>query len=82
MANILGLFYVLIHVNHSMSGIQKFTYLKAQLERDAARAIAGLPLTDANYAHSIALLEVGTSRLCQHNFEHNRALKALSIMPA
>ena len=27
-------------------------------------------------------LELVTSRLCQHNFEHNRSLKALSIMPA
>ena len=27
-------------------------------------------------------LSIGTSRLCQHNFEHNRSLKALSIMPA
>ena len=26
--------------------------------------------------------ELGTSQLCQHNFEHNRSLKALSIMPA
>ena len=25
---------------------------------------------------------VGTRRLCWHNFEHNRYLKALSIMPA
>jgi len=45
-----------IHTSHNLSGIQKFTYLKAQLEGDAARAIAGLPLTEANYAHSIALL--------------------------
>ena len=25
---------------------------------------------------------LGTSGLCQHNFEHNRSMKALSIMPA
>ena len=49
MANILWL-YVSIHANHSLSGTQKFTYLKAQLERDTARAVA-------NYAHSVALLE-------------------------
>ena len=30
----------------------------------------------------IPALSLGTSRLCQHNFEHNRSLKALSIMPA
>ena len=27
-------------------------------------------------------LQLGTRRLCWHNFEHNRYLKALSIMPA
>ena len=27
-------------------------------------------------------LELGTRRLCWHNFEHNRYLKASSIMPA
>ena len=31
-------------------------YLKAQLQGDASRAIAGLPLTEANYDHAIALL--------------------------
>ena len=27
-------------------------------------------------------LQLGTRSLCQHNFEHNGSLKALSIMPA
>ena len=49
--------YVSIHANPNLSGIQKFTYLKAQLQGDAAQAIAGLRLTAANYVHSIALLE-------------------------
>ena len=34
--------------NHSLSGVQKFNYLKAQIQGDTARAIAGFPLTDAN----------------------------------
>ena len=46
-----------IHANPSLSGVQKFNYLKAQLQGDAARTIAGLPLTEVNYQHSIALLE-------------------------
>ena len=46
-----------IHANPSLSRIQKFNYLKAQLQGDAARTIAGLPLTEMNYQHSIALLE-------------------------
>ncbi|XP_065911263.1 uncharacterized protein [Dysidea avara] len=50
-------FYVAIHANPNLCGIQKFSYLKAQLEGDAARTIAGLPLTDSNYNHAISLLE-------------------------
>ena len=46
-----------IHSNHSISGVQKFTYLKAQLQGDAARAIDGLPLSDHNYLQSIELLQ-------------------------
>jgi len=34
--------------NHNLVGIQKFNYLKAQLQGDAARAIGGLPLSDLN----------------------------------
>ena len=43
--------------NPTLSSVQKFNYLKAQLQADAARAIAGLPLTEANYVQSIALLK-------------------------
>ena len=46
-----------IHAKPNLSVIQKFSYLKAQLQGDAARTIAGLPLTEANYTNSIALLE-------------------------
>ena len=49
-------FYVTIHANTNLSGVQKFNYLKAQLQADAARTIAGLPLTEANYHHAIAIL--------------------------
>lgn len=46
-----------IHANPSLSRIQKFNYLKAQLQGDTARAIDGLPLSDMNYTHSITLLQ-------------------------
>ena len=36
--------------------MQKFNYLRAQLQGDASRVIAGLPLTEANYDHAIKLL--------------------------
>ena len=38
-----------------------------------------------NMLHALKLLTPRTSRtsqLCQHNFEHNRSMKALRIMPA
>ena len=58
----------------NLSGIQKFTYLKAQLQGDAAQAIAGLSLTDANYIHSITLLE---DRYVQPHKLVNAHMKAL-----
>ncbi|XP_065891235.1 mucin-17-like [Dysidea avara] len=45
-----------VHTNSALGCIQKFNYLKAQLQGDAARAIAGLPLTERNYQHSVDLL--------------------------
>jgi len=41
----------------SLGTIQKFNYLLAQLQGNAARTIAGLPLTEANYSQSILLLK-------------------------
>ena len=46
----------LVHNNPTLSCIQKFNYLKSQLQEDAARAIAGLTLTEQNYQHSIERL--------------------------
>ena len=43
--------------NPTLNPVQKFNYLKAQLQGEAARAIAGLPLTALNYTHSISLLK-------------------------
>ena len=43
--------------NADLSLVQKFGYLRAQLLGDAANAISGLPLTDANYIHSVTLLK-------------------------
>ena len=40
-----------------LSGVQKFTYLRAQLQGEAARAVAGFPLTDGNYLHSVKILK-------------------------
>ena len=49
-------FQAAIHQNPNLGGVQKFNYLKAQLHGDAARTIAGFPLSDQNYLHAISIL--------------------------
>ena len=46
-----------VHNDNSLKGVQKFHYLRAQLLEDASNVIDDLPLTDANYQHSVALLK-------------------------
>ena len=46
-----------VHVNSSLTGVQKLSYLRAQLCGDAARVIAGFQLTNNSYDHSITLLK-------------------------
>ena len=50
-------FQAAIHLNPNLSGVQKFNYLKAQLEGDAARTIEGIPLCDQNYFHAVTILQ-------------------------
>ena len=45
-----------VHTNTNLTGVQRFNYLRAQLQGDAARVVVGFPLTDVNYQHSITLL--------------------------
>ena len=40
-----------------LSVVQKFNYLRILLQGKAARAVAGFPLTDANYSHSVEILK-------------------------
>ena len=48
-----------MHDNPSLSDIQKFNYLRAQLHEDASRSLVGFPLTNANnyYQRSVELLQ-------------------------
>ena len=46
-----------IHLNSNLSGVQKLSYLRAQLEGETAKVITGLPLTNTNYAHAVDLLK-------------------------
>ena len=45
-----------VHDNPSLTSVQKLNYLRAQLQHDAARVVAGFPLTGVNYEHSVTLL--------------------------
>ena len=46
-----------VHNNSSLSDVDKFNYLNAQLEGHAPEAIAGLKLTSANYGEATAILK-------------------------
>ena len=46
-----------VDANSGLSLVQNFSYLRARLQGDAARAISGLPLTDDNNEHSVSLLK-------------------------
>ena len=57
----LDCFEAAIHLNPCLTGVQELSYLRAQLSDEAARVIAGLPLTNSNYQHSISLLKSDTN---------------------
>ena len=46
-----------VHSNNVLSEVQKLNYLRAHLGGEALRAIAGFPLTSANYCQSVDLLK-------------------------
>ena len=46
-----------VHSNSNLSGVQKLSYLQAQLVGDASRAIAGFPFTNNNYEQAVNLLK-------------------------
>ena len=67
-----------VDTSPTLGAIQKFNYLRAQLQGDAARTIAGLPLTEANYSHSISLLK---ERFGQPNKIQNAHMQAFLELP-
>ena len=46
-----------VNSNPVLDQVQKFNYLRAQLHGDESRSIAGLPLTSANYEHTLSPLQ-------------------------
>ena len=79
MAILLGFICVAIHSNPNLSGVQKFNYLNAQLQGDAARTIAGLLLAELNNQHSITLLH---NQFGQAHKLINAHMQALLEMPS
>ena len=65
--------------NPCLSQVQKFSYPCAQLQGDAAHIISGLPLTENNYMHSIALL---TERFGQQYKLVDAHMEALLNVPS
>ena len=61
-----------------LSGVQKFNYLRAQLQGEAARAVAGFPLTEGNYTHSVDILK---ERFGQNQTIVNAHMQALMNLP-
>ena len=68
-----------VHFNHTLTDIQKFSYLKSLLEYSASNVIAGLALTNTNYQKAIALL---TERYGQKHKIINAYMKSLLDLPA
>ena len=56
MEYIWDLFESSIHLNSSLSDVEKFSYLLSLLESSALEAVSGLSLTTANYAEAISVL--------------------------
>ena len=67
-----------VHSNHTLSGVQKFNYLRAQVKDEAAKTIAGFPLTNENYEHSVTLLRERFGHTYKIVNAHMQALLTLS----
>ena len=59
-----------VHNNPHLTGVEKFNYLRAQLDGDAAKTVGGFPLTNANYDQSITLDSGSSSALLMHTCRH------------
>ncbi|XP_053402668.1 uncharacterized protein LOC128557990 [Mercenaria mercenaria] len=68
-----------IHYNVNLTDVQKFSYLKSQLEHTAARVIDGFAMTNANYTRAIDLLKERFGQ--QHKITH-ATMQTLLQLPA
>ena len=68
-----------VHLNAGLNDVQKFSYLKSQLENEAARTIEGFALTNANYSRAVELLK---ERYGQGHKSIHALMQALLQLPA
>lgn len=68
-----------VHLNAGLNDIQRFSYLKSQLESEASKTIEGFALTNANYARAIDLLK---ERYGQDHKIIHATMQALLQLPA
>lgn len=68
-----------IHLNASLTEVQKFAYLQSQLEGPAASTIYGFSLTNANYTRAVSLLQERFGK--RHKITH-ATMQALIQLPA
>ncbi|VDI07430.1 Hypothetical predicted protein [Mytilus galloprovincialis] len=68
-----------IHSNHTLTDVQKFTYLQSLLDADALNVINGLNLSSANYHKAVELL---VNRFGKTHKIVNAYMKALLDLPA
>ena len=68
-----------MHENGSLSDVQKFTYLRNQVQGVAAQCIAGLPLTSGNYYQAIGIIR---ERFGQEHKIINANIQSMIDLPA
>lgn len=68
-----------VHLNISLTDVQKFNYLKSQVEGVAASAIDGFAITNANYSRAVEMLRERFGQ--QHKITH-ATMQALLQFPA
>ena len=67
-----------VHSNNVLTDVQRLNYLRAHLGGEASRAVAGFPLTSANYCQSVDLLK---NRFGQPQRIVNAHMHALMNLP-
>ena len=63
-----------VDTNRSLTGVQKLSYLRTQLQGEARHVIAGFPLTNTSYGESVLLLILLKERFGQSYKEIDKPL--------